>query len=872
MRSIFAFAVTVAIASAACAVGQPAREEPSISSAQQALTRPEGQVEHWDNVSSPQVRGYHGMAYDEGRGESVVFGGSNESGLSSGTWVWNGSWVQRFPALSPSPRTAPMMTYDSDRKRVILFGGQTSFSLSDETWSWDGTNWTLLSPATKPSPRHSGAMAYDPVHKTSVLFTGLTGSDETWTFDGTNWKKEATTTRPPLNRWTSMAFDYARQTLVMAVQAPGVGCPVELWKWSGSNWSLWTVSGGVPSLCTFSAAFDRTQNSLVLTGLAYPGNVPSYRTWSFDGTAWTETVPSKPLRARQGHTSVFDSKRGELLSFGGFLATSYTAIRELVRRSGTSLSVDPGTAPPFRAFTAAALGPNGSIVTFGGIGSNSQYSNETWLLDAQGWRAASTVTSPTARYYAQMAFDERRNQTVLLNGRDNSLVFNDTWTWDGSEWTKRTPAIAPPFGDGTMSYDSVRERVWYFELGVDPIRTWSWDGQDWLRIDLGPAPPRRYGASVAFDRARGVTVVFGGQSDSGVTDDTWTWDGATWTALAPQDRPAARMNASLAWDDVRKQLVLFGGQTQTAAVNDVWRWDGQNWSSLIDTTASILPAERTHAVFLPIGKSGNFSLFGGFGAPGVMDDQWVFRTRGGTCKSGSECGSGSCVDGACCERQACGTCETCGGNDRGICESIRNAEDPDTCATKSGKRCNADGRCLGGAGATCAGTSDCSTGFCVDGVCCSTSCELPCEACSAAAKQIASDDGRCGPAKVGTNPGNRCSGTDTCSASGVCEARREASCISGSVLDLGDGTSQNCAPYTCKTGGCTKTCSSYLDCTFPASCSAEGRCEVKRDVADDSGCGVGTKRDATAPSAATLLLAAMVVGTRKRGRRASQNR
>jgi hypothetical protein len=50
------------------------------------------------------------MAYDEKRGVSVLFGGSN-SGIRSGeTWEWNGRVWTRVATTGPTPRGFPGMT------------------------------------------------------------------------------------------------------------------------------------------------------------------------------------------------------------------------------------------------------------------------------------------------------------------------------------------------------------------------------------------------------------------------------------------------------------------------------------------------------------------------------------------------------------------------------------------------------------------------------------------------------------------------------------------------------------------------------------------------------------------------------------------
>src|SRR5262249_25521983 len=80
--------------------------------------------------------------------------------------------------------------------------------------------------------------------------------------------------------------------------------------------------------------------------------------------------------------------------------------------------------------------------------------------------------------------------------------------------------------------------------------TWEWDGIAWTQqATSGPSP--RVGAAMAYDAARGVAVMFGGQ-DSGGTylGDTWEWNGTTWTQRATTG-PAGRRGAAMAYDAVR---------------------------------------------------------------------------------------------------------------------------------------------------------------------------------------------------------------------------------------------------------------------------------------------------------------------------------
>ena len=82
-------------------------------------------------------------------------------------------------------------------------------------------------------------------------------------------------------------------------------------------------------------------------------------------------------------------------------------------------------------------------------------------------------------------------------------------------------------------------------------------------------PVERAGASLAYDAAHHVAVLFGGVSSRGVMNDTWTWDGANWTMRNPTPSPSIRELAGMAPDTLGR-VVLFGGLNNTADLGDTW--------------------------------------------------------------------------------------------------------------------------------------------------------------------------------------------------------------------------------------------------------------------------------------------------------------
>ena len=65
------------------------------------------------------------------------------------------------------------MAYDAAHGQIVLFGGRNDGGNFSDTWVWDGTNWTQKSPATIPRERYGAAMAYDAAHGQIVLFLSL---------------------------------------------------------------------------------------------------------------------------------------------------------------------------------------------------------------------------------------------------------------------------------------------------------------------------------------------------------------------------------------------------------------------------------------------------------------------------------------------------------------------------------------------------------------------------------------------------------------------------------------------------------------------------------------------------------------------------
>ena len=118
-------------------------------------------------------------------------------------------------------------------------------------------------------------------------------------------------------------------------------------------------------------------------------------------------------------------------------------------------------------------------------------------------------------------------------------------------------------------------------------------------LDVSGPSPRNY-AAAAYDSARHVVVLFGGQgepSGSRGLQDTWTWDGKRWLQQIPAHMPNPRFLASMAFDESRGVIVMFGGfaASETGPPKEydaTWTWDGTDWTLPNPATS---PGSRTVA-------------------------------------------------------------------------------------------------------------------------------------------------------------------------------------------------------------------------------------------------------------------------------------
>ena len=293
------------------------------------------------------------------------------------------------------------------------------------------------------------------------------------------------------------------------------------------NWVSPSVSVSPPARCCMGMAYDyATKSTLLFGGL---NRTQLGDTWSFR-QEWTELSPATSPSTRSGPGMTWDGTAGNIVLFGG-VDSSGECLNDTWTWDGTVWTQQfPAVSPPARYFDTQGMAYDAatqSVLLFGG-GNSASALGDTWTWDgaAKTWTQQFPVASPSARI-AAMAYDAVTRTVVLFGGVDGAVQYTDTWTWDGMTWTQHLPATAPPARTGTgMAYDAAHGGVvlfgGYAGIWEDSLNdTWTWNGINWTKMNPATVPPNRYWAGMTYDPlVRGV-MMFGGYSSTVTRADSW---------------------------------------------------------------------------------------------------------------------------------------------------------------------------------------------------------------------------------------------------------------------------------------------------------------------------------------------------------------
>jgi hypothetical protein len=294
--------------------------------------------------------------------------------------------------IRPPPSAGHDLVYDDALQRVLLvnagLGAATGPPASQPTqlWAWNGSGWQVIDSAGPPI-RSLAGVAYDSARDVLVMhggsYTIQVPYGDTWEWRGTGGWQRIDVPGPGVLDHTRMAFDPSRQEAVLFGGQQDVNTFSEdVWTFDGGQWT--SVAGAGPGPRVHHAMqYDPGLGGVVVFGGFEPGPSAQDRgdTWLWNGT-WSEIAPA---RAPRTHARMaYDENRAALVMVGG----GEPADEPLILRDGGWEPLGLGGAPPPRYLTGVAFDrARGVLVVFGGGDpSNNSLRNDTWELDATGWR------------------------------------------------------------------------------------------------------------------------------------------------------------------------------------------------------------------------------------------------------------------------------------------------------------------------------------------------------------------------------------------------------------------------------------------------------------------------------------------------------
>jgi hypothetical protein len=401
-------------------------------------------------------------------------------------------------AGQPSARSGAAMAYDAATQSIVLFGGQNRSRNLADTWIWDGSAWTQAHPATSPPALNDAQLTYDPVTRDVILVgtsepSGVELPIACSSSSGSSGSSSSKTavlppsaTIPDIAPVPTATANAGGTTVSSSSCGTSLAPKATTWLWNGSTWSKFSGSTPLVEFGSATLATDPVAGRVVLltrgpfaepaVGVAQPDFAcPMQSTatpngqpmcpflpvvapaWTWTGHEWKEMTPAAGASAFDlvGESIIDDAVSGKLATFSGgdFIA--------------------PVPSPPCQNCVVGVPTPAQSSACCTGTES---------IWNGSAWKQVATYRDGPFTSGVVFVGDAATHSDVVLAGDGT------TWVWTGT-WKQLHPRTTPPLESGTASaYDAASGQVVMFGgYGVTGHatglydQTWTWDGSDWTQ-------------------------------------------------------------------------------------------------------------------------------------------------------------------------------------------------------------------------------------------------------------------------------------------------------------------------------------------------------------------------------------------------------
>ncbi|HET9325652.1 MAG TPA: T9SS type A sorting domain-containing protein [Candidatus Eisenbacteria bacterium] len=274
---------------------------------------------------------------------------------------------EKIATLGPLIVTPAMVLDPEGRRALTICGGGSSYTSGVRQLRLDGrAEWLLIETVGRPiSPRRSLAAIYEPKHRRAIIYGGYDGTflADVWQLTlerSPTWSRLAVAGEgPPPLAAAAAVYDSKRDRMLLIHGNDGIAPDFRyggVWALNLSGrprWQALTPAGPSPApRSAHSAVYDPMHDRVIVFGGSTSGlESCSDELWELrlqGRGAWRKLeLPEPRPGGREEHSAVVDSRRQEMLIYGGFGdCIEYGRAGTLALHDGWALSL--GDAPVWR--------------------------------------------------------------------------------------------------------------------------------------------------------------------------------------------------------------------------------------------------------------------------------------------------------------------------------------------------------------------------------------------------------------------------------------------------------------------------------------------------------------------------------------------